>query len=52
MKEIKFVCILELDMNLLVDKVHPSFAGVVLHFVYENDTFDLKGTFKDNLRID
>jgi len=25
--------------------MHPSFAGVVLHFVYENDTFDLKGTF-------
>jgi hypothetical protein len=33
-KEIKFVCISELDTNLLVDNVHPSFAGVVLFQLY------------------
>jgi len=45
-KEIKFVCISELDTNLLVDNVHPSFAGVVLFSVifheenrYTNNTF-------------
>jgi hypothetical protein len=33
-KEIKFVCISEFDTNLLVDNVHPSFAGVVLFQLY------------------